>query len=319
MQIQSPRLLVVDDEPLNQEIIAEYLDDSPYSLQTADDGAIAWSILESQPKSFDAVLLDRMMPNMDGIEVIERMKKHPELRGVPVIMQTAAAAKDDVVSGLQAGAYYYLTKPFEEGVLRSIVDAAVEDYRRHCSLVEQLQTRDGVLHMIQSVELSIRTLDDARNTATFIADACPQPERVVMGFSFIADACPQPERVVMGFSELLVNGVEHGNLQISYADKSRLNSAGEWEGEIQRRLADPAHAHKRVKVEYRRTSDKVTVRITDEGNGFEWQRYLEMDSTRAFDSHGRGIAMARMLSFDKVTYLGSGNQVEVEVNLPSLS
>jgi CheY-like chemotaxis protein/anti-sigma regulatory factor (Ser/Thr protein kinase) len=302
MQIQSPRLLVVDDEPLNQEIIAEYLDDSPYSLQTADDGAIAWSILESQPKSFDAVLLDRMMPNMDGIEVIERMKKHPELCGVPVIMQTAAAAKDDVVSGLQAGAYYYLTKPFEEGVLRSIVDAAVEDYRRHCSLVEQLQTRDGVLHMIQSVELSIRTLDDARNTATFIADACPQPERVVMGFS-----------------ELLVNGVEHGNLQISYADKSRLNSAGEWEGEIQRRLADPAHAHKRVKVEYRRTSDKVTVRITDEGNGFEWQRYLEMDSTRAFDSHGRGIAMARMLSFDKVTYLGSGNQVEVEVNLPSLS
>ena len=106
MQIQSPRLLVVDDEPLNQEIIAEYLDDSPYSLQTADDGAIAWSILESQPKSFDAVLLDRMMPNMDGIEVIERMKKHPELCGVPVIMQTAAAAKDDVVSGLQAGDYY---------------------------------------------------------------------------------------------------------------------------------------------------------------------------------------------------------------------
>jgi CheY-like chemotaxis protein len=302
MQIQSPRLLVVDDEPLNQEIIAEYLDDSPYSLQTADDGAIAWSILESQPKSFDAVLLDRMMPNMDGIEVIERMKKHPELRGVPVIMQTAAAAKDDVVSGLQAGAYYYLTKPFEEGVLRSIVDAAVEDYRRHRALVEQLRTRDGVLHMIQSVELSIRTLDDARSTATFIADACPQPERVVMGFS-----------------ELLVNGVEHGNLQISYADKSRLNSTGEWEQEIQRRLADPAHAHKRVKVEYRRASDKLTVRITDEGDGFEWQRYLEMDPTRAFDSHGRGIAMARLLSFDKVTYFGSGNQVEVEINLPSLS
>ncbi|MDH3713370.1 MAG: response regulator [Gammaproteobacteria bacterium] len=302
MQIQGPRLLVVDDEPLNQEIIAEYLGDSAYTLKMADDGAIAWSILQSQPDSFDAVLLDRMMPNMDGIEVIERMKQHPSLRGVPVIMQTAAAAKDDVVSGLQAGAYYYLTKPFEEGVLRSIVDAAVEDYRRHRTLVEQLQTRDGVLHMIESVELSIRTLDDARNTATFIADACPQPERVVMGFS-----------------ELLVNGVEHGNLQVSYADKSRLNSAGEWENEIQRRLADPAHAHKRVKVQYQRVSDKVTVRITDEGDGFDWERYLEMDPARAFDSHGRGIAMARMLSFDKVTYLGSGNQVEVEINLTPLS
>ena len=300
MQYHNPTLLVVDDEPLNQEIIAEYLDDSPYDLQTAGDGAIAWSILESQPDSFDAVLLDRMMPNMGGIEVIQRMKEHPELRGVPVIMQTAAASKDDVVSGLQAGAYYYLTKPFEEGVLRSIVDAAVEDYRRHRALVEQLQTRDGVLHMIQSAELSIRTLDDARNTATFIADACPQPERVVMGFS-----------------ELLVNGVEHGNLQITYADKSRLNTAGEWELEIGRRLVDPAHAHKRVKVELQRTRDKLCVRITDQGAGFDWEHYLEMDPTRAFDSHGRGIAMARMLSFDKITYLGSGNQVEVEINLPT--
>ena len=52
MQIQGPRLLVVDDEPLNQEIIAEYLGDSAYTLKMADDGAIAWSILQSQPDSF---------------------------------------------------------------------------------------------------------------------------------------------------------------------------------------------------------------------------------------------------------------------------
>ncbi len=294
----NPTLLVVDDEPLNQEIISEYLLDSAYSLKTADDGASAWSMLEAHPEMFDAVLLDRMMPNMDGIEVIERMKAHPELSRVPVIMQTAAAAKDDVVSGLRAGAYYYLTKPFDEEVLRSIVDAAVEDYRRNRALVSQVQGQDGVLQLMQGAEFSVRTLDDARSLA-----------------AFVANACPQPERVVMGFSELLVNAVEHGNLEITYAEKSRLNSTGEWEQEVHCRLADPRYADKRVRVTLARADDKLLVRIVDQGRGFDWQPFLEMDPARAFDSHGRGIAMARMLSFDRIEYLGAGNQVEVQINL----
>ena len=300
--MSTARLLVVDDEPLNQEIIAEYLDDGPYDLETADDGSAAWSLLQERPDAYDAVLLDRMMPNMDGIEVIGRMKQHPQLRVVPVIMQTAAASKDDVVTGLQAGAYYYLTKPFEEDVLRSIVDAAVEDHRRHRDLSRQVRTNDEVLHLMEQVEFSLQTLNEAHNVATFLANSCPDPQRVVTGFS-----------------ELLVNGVEHGNLGITYDDKSRLNAAGEWEQEVLRRLADPAYADRRVRVRVSRLPDRLVVNIRDDGAGFEWDSYLEMDPARAFDSHGRGIAMARMLSFDKLVYKGCGNEVEVEVNLPRIN
>ncbi len=294
----NPMLLVVDDEPLNQEIIAEYLEDSPYKMRTADDGAQAWDILQTDPDVFDAVLLDRMMPNMDGIEVTRRMKDHPVLREIPIIMQTAAAAKDDVVSGLQAGVYYYLTKPFEEEVLRSIVDAAVEDYRRNRELSEQVRSRDEVLNLMRRCDLEVRTLEDARGAA-----------------AFLANACPQPQKVAMGLSELLLNGVEHGNLGLSYADKSRLHGNGAWEQEIEHRLALPQNAAKRVTVSLSRDDERITIDIRDTGTGFDWKPYLDLDPARAFDSHGRGIAMARLLSFDELEYRGCGNEVRVRIDL----
>ena len=86
------RLLVVDDEPLNQEIIAEYLDDSPYRLDTADDGSVAWSMMEASPDAYDAVLLDRMMPQVSGDEVLRKLRQDSATATVPTIMITAVAA-----------------------------------------------------------------------------------------------------------------------------------------------------------------------------------------------------------------------------------
>ena len=60
---------------------------------------------------------------------------------------------------------------------------------------------------------------------------------------------------------------------------------------------------------------QLGVRIEDDGQGFEWHKYVDMDLERAFDTHGRGIAMSRMISFDDVQYLGVGNKVEVTVRL----
>ena len=68
-------------------------------------------------------------------------------------------------------------------------------------------------------------------------------------------------------------------------------------------------------VRYCREPDKVRVVIRDEGQGFDWQQYLDMDPARAFDTHGRGIAMSRMISFDAVEYRGNGNEVEVTVSI----
>jgi len=115
-----PCLLAVDDDPVNLEIIGAIFEAADIDIVYAHEGLSALRILESD-KRCDLVLLDRMMPEVDGLTVLRRMKATPRLAAIPVIMQTAAAAPEDVAEGLRAGAYYYLTKPYTPDAVRTIV------------------------------------------------------------------------------------------------------------------------------------------------------------------------------------------------------
>lgn len=294
----SATILVADDEPLNREIISEYLEDQDYTLVMAEDGAIAWDLLEKDPGKFDAVLLDRMMPNMDGMEVLARIKAHPTLQALPVIIQTARTAKEDILEGLQAGAYYYLTKPFEQEMLLSIVHTAVTDHGHYRILQKEIRQSARTLGLMQSGRFNFRTLDEGRNLA-----------------AMLANACPEPDKTIFGLSELFINAVEHGNLGITYEDKSELNKKGTWQTEVERRLGLPDNQSKFVDVHFERDDTQITISITDQGPGFAWEDYLEMDPKRAFDSHGRGITMAKAISFDSIEYQGKGNEVVAAIDL----
>lgn len=294
----TPTVLVVDDEPFNVEILLEYLEYTGYNFETAEDGQEAWEKLEAEPEKFDVVILDRMMPRMNGIEVLGRIKEHPILQSVPVILQTALAAENEILEGMQAGAYYYLTKPFNEAMLLSVLSTAIEDRKRYRRAIEGSDLVVRSFGLMREGRFSFKTLRSARDLA-----------------NFLANACPDPRRVIIGLSELLVNAVEHGNLKITYEEKSKLREENRWEDEIAARLADPEHADKEVLVRYTRDENMIRVNIIDQGDGFEWEKFLEIDPSRAFDTHGRGIAMSRLISFDKVEFRGTGNEVEVTINL----
>ena len=112
---------------------------------------------------------------------------------------------------------------------------------------------------------------------------------------------------------MLVNAVEHGNLGISYAEKSQLVQADKWAAEVERRLELPDNQEKFVEVLFSSDDREIAIRVKDHGSGFDWKPFLQIDPDRAFDPHGRGIAMARMLSFETLEYLGCGNEVRVTV------
>jgi anti-sigma regulatory factor (Ser/Thr protein kinase) len=130
----------------------------------------------------------------------------------------------------------------------------------------------------------------------------------------LAQACPDPGKILVGLQEILINAVEHGNLGIDYADKKQLMLENRWLDEINRRQNLIENQNKRVKVSFLRTSDWITITVEDQGAGFDWQSYLELDPERAIDPHGRGIALARLLSFDSLNFLGTGNTVVAAVN-----
>ncbi len=124
-----PTVLAVDDKQTNLEVLGAILKSGGYEVATAADGEEAWEVLQRRGQDFQAILLDRIMPNMSGLEVLEKIKAHPTLHAIPVIMQTSADATHEVLEGIQAGAYYYLTKPYQKKILLGIVQAALKDLR----------------------------------------------------------------------------------------------------------------------------------------------------------------------------------------------
>jgi len=111
-------ILIVDDVPKNIQVAASILQSDSYHMAFAQDGPTALSQLESN--RFDLILLDIMMPQMDGFEVCRRIRNRPAGRDTPIIFLTAKSMKEDRIEGLKIGADDYVTKPFsmEELLLR---------------------------------------------------------------------------------------------------------------------------------------------------------------------------------------------------------
>ncbi len=291
-------MLIVDDEPLNLEIVQDYLEDEPLVIETAEDGASALEMLNADPEKYDIVLLDRMMPGIDGLEVLKQISKHPILKTVPVILQTAMSSPENIIEGLDAGAYYYLTKPFEEDMLLSVIHTAIRDRNHFLSLQTLIKESQTTMGLIKSAHFQFSNLQHVKQLS-----------------SLLANACPESESVITGLSELMINAVEHGNLEISYEDKTALIAESNWREEVERRLQLEQYKSRLVDVHFERTKSQITIIIADKGKGFDWEKYIDFDSERILHSHGRGIAMANKFSFDKISYNSSGNQVTITINL----
>ena len=126
----SVRVLIVDDEDINRQYLRYCLEAAGFQIDEAADGADAWRVLQHRPDDFDAVLLDWRMPELDGLQVLARIKDDPRLDQIPVIMQTALDGEQDVIEAINAGVYYYLTKPYDSDVLISVVRPTAAAWNR---------------------------------------------------------------------------------------------------------------------------------------------------------------------------------------------
>lgn len=117
------RILVVDDELLNRILLSTSLQEAGYIVETAEDGQQTLEMLRAQP--FDTVLLDLMMPRMDGYQVLAEMKQDARLRRIPVIVISSSEETDSIVRCIEMGATDYLTKPFDPVLLHARIRASL--------------------------------------------------------------------------------------------------------------------------------------------------------------------------------------------------
>lgn len=152
-----PTILVIDDEPDNFDVIETLLDSEAYQLSYVSSGQQAFNLLHTfQP---DIILLDVMMPNMNGLEFCKRFKSNPEWQYIPVIMVTALTAKDDLAQCLAAGADDFISKPINGVEFRARVRSMLRIRHQHEMLQKMLQLR---------ADLSDMVVHDLRNPLTTI-------------------------------------------------------------------------------------------------------------------------------------------------------
>lgn len=153
----TPRILIVDDEPYNVDYLEQELSDSGYELSSAVNGKEALEKIRSQAP--DLVLLDIMMPVMDGFAVLEQVKADPATRGIPIIVISANSDLPSVTKGIQKGAEDYLPKPFEPTILHARISSSLERKRLRDREQLYLQSLEKELNIARDIQKEFLPLE----------------------------------------------------------------------------------------------------------------------------------------------------------------
>ena len=242
-------ILIVDNEPFELSALQDMLKGDRYHFENASSSAEARQVVEAHGAKIMAILLDWVLPDVDGIELLRWLKAHPSLKDVEVVVQSAEFVPDSIRAGIECGAYYYLTKPFEKTQLQAIVRAAIDSCELRRTLARKIDETEDTVELLSTGTFRFRTLKEAELLAVHLCSSAGDP---MMGIALM---------------ELMINAVEHGNLEISYKEKGDFIARGLFEEEVERRLSSPAFRHRQVKVGVQRTSDHLEVEITDAGPG----------------------------------------------------
>ncbi|MGR3755645.1 MAG: response regulator [Tranquillimonas sp.] len=276
------RVLLAEDDNAAAMMLTGQLNRQGHRVERAANGAEAYGLLREDPARADIVITDRIMPVMDGVALIRRLRRETATASLPTILLTGDEDTGDAVA---AGAFYHLVKPVPQDMLRRVLAAAGQEIGRRRRQQEALRRHQSAFADLQQVRFTLNRLDQVDAVA-----------------SFLGSLSPRPERSVVGLTELLRNGIEHGLMRLGLAAKQRHLAEGTLETELARR-ADAVTGE--VEATGLRRNGTIVYVIRDSGPGFRWQPFINSDPSRSQAASGRGIARAAV-TFDRLSYDAPG-------------
>jgi len=145
------KVLIAEDEIVSRRLLESALPRWGYDVITATDGEEAWALLQ-EPDAPTIMVLDWLMPRLDGVEICRRIRAHPRLSSVYIILLTSRAAVEDVVQGLEAGANDYITKPFDAAELRARMQVGVRVVNLQTTLAERVREVEEALSRVKQLQ-----------------------------------------------------------------------------------------------------------------------------------------------------------------------
>lgn len=291
-------LLVVHSTPAQREIIRAAGGNPGIRVSFIDAGAVADALAAANPPerhppagdaATTALLVNAAAAPGAALALLRQLGSDAQHAGLHTALITPAqpgpALAQLIEAGLDLGARYFIADGSPLAAMQALLDAL-------CADATPTRAEASGWRRLRGAWLLLRRIDDVQELATLIAAVTPEPQRAVFGIG-----------------ELLLNAIEHGNLGLSYEDKKRLRLFGGWTEEMRRRAELAENRDKCVRVSVRRTPAQISIRVSDDGRGFNWRPFLTLDARRACDPNGRGIAMARLTSFNSVDYVGDGHVV----------
>ena len=297
------RILVVDDEELNRILLSTNLQESGYTVETAEDGEQALRMLHDQP--FDAVLLDLIMPRMDGYQVLAEMKQDALLRRMPVMVISSSDEMESIVRCIEMGATDYLPKPFNPVLLHARIKASLASLHeeRMAAMREQFaqvtaaqeeerqriarELHDGLGPDLASLNIRLHTVRkllerDGHPAASEVEELADQVQAGIRDIRRLIYALRPVALDELGLVPALREHLarcaqEHGlEVEFTADEGGRLPAPIETAlFRIVQEAMNNVLRHARAKhasVTLVRDAEQVSLRVTDDGQGFDIQQ-----------------------------------------------
>ncbi len=283
------KILLIDDEKSLQEEIATYLEMEEHAVVTAKNGQEGWDLFVESIDEFDVIITDIRMPVLDGLALMEKLRK--DNYEIPVIIITGHGDLDASIQALRLGAFDFLLKPFDPKVL----DTAL------LKLKTLLSSKKPVANIAECVNYIRLTIPSQTQICVDVLDYLK---------IYYGPVCRSQDlnliRIGVCVMEALTNAIQHGNLEVPSSLKQE--SWDKFFSLIHQRESDPQFADRQVTIHYRINEEQFEIEIEDEGEGFN-QAILPKDyNQNNLLSSGRGVLLIRSY-MDEVRWNEKGNRI----------
>jgi CheY-like chemotaxis protein/anti-sigma regulatory factor (Ser/Thr protein kinase) len=284
----------VDDQEALRTLLARLLEREGFDPVQAEDGAQAVELYKSEAPL--VVVSDIMMPKMDGLTLLNEIRRID--RNATVILMTGQGNEDVLLKALRGGATNFFKKPF-----------AVRE------LIEEI--RKVVEFRLEAARSSLFSPLLLEETKTFVMPRADSPFFPIINQITLQLPCILPPEDILnlkiGIEEVITNAIEHGNLGISFDEKSKAIQEGRLADLIALKGRESDAAGRRVRITSRLSPERFEIAVRDDGGGFDWRNLPAVEPENLLAFNGRGLFLTKIY-FDEVTFNDAGNEVTLRKN-----